>query len=45
MVATSFSICTILAEKTERTRGSSSAQIKHFIEASDSKINSFENEI
>ncbi|KAJ7811629.1 hypothetical protein B0H14DRAFT_1469627 [Mycena olivaceomarginata] len=40
--ATRFSI---LAEQTERVKGSSPTQIKQFIKESDSKIASFENEI
>ncbi|KAJ7863494.1 hypothetical protein B0H14DRAFT_3133978 [Mycena olivaceomarginata] len=45
MSAAHFSVLTILAEQTERTRGSSISQIKQFIEESDSKMASLETEI
>ncbi|KAF7357425.1 F-box domain-containing protein [Mycena sanguinolenta] len=45
MASTSFSMHNILARETERTRGSSSIQIKQLIAESDSKIASIQNEI
>ncbi|KAF7357565.1 F-box domain-containing protein [Mycena sanguinolenta] len=45
MAATRFSMRTILAQQTERTKGSAPTQIKQFIVDSDSRVDSLQNEI
>ncbi|KAJ6510393.1 hypothetical protein C8R45DRAFT_387641 [Mycena sanguinolenta] len=45
MAATSFSMGTVLAQQTEKTRGSSPIQIKRLIGESDSRITALQNEI
>ncbi|KAF7361253.1 F-box domain-containing protein [Mycena sanguinolenta] len=45
MAATSFSMGTVLAQQTEKTRGISPSQIKQLIAESDSRVLSLENEI